>query len=277
LSRDFVPKPAVLPPRYAAYNRAVSSGSTEALSANPSARGSLYRTASQRLLVALKLAAHAEVSREIEQLDKRHERCIVQIGREVDELASKSARLASRVSLWPALLTARSRANARQMERARCRLLEAEKTYTAERTALLDRLFAAQEESYNAIWRVSTLTLAVFWILQTAAILSGKVAATDEIHMSYYAACALIYPVLAVAGFAEIAVMRSFGLRVGLRWRILSFTIPAVAGEMACLRALAYERSTSLLLHTSLTSLALTMTTLIGIVIFGRASILHGD
>ncbi|HEX5308683.1 MAG TPA: hypothetical protein VFW38_06330 [Solirubrobacteraceae bacterium] len=163
------------------------------------------------------------------------------------------------------------------MDRARRRLLEAEETYTAEWTALLDRLFEAQEEGYNVIWRVSTLALAVFWILRAAPILSGKVGATDEIHMSYYAACALIYPVLIVAGFAEIAAVRSRSRRVGLRWRIVSFTVPVVAGEMACLRALAYDRSTSLLFHTSLTSLVLTMATLIAMVIFGSASILHGN
>lgn len=202
-----------------------------------------------------------------------------QIRREVAELGRQADDLGSR---WRAGFRRRRRAARRcaiaeQVKDADHRMRALMVSYATENAELSEQIQAAQKADALAIWRRSTLAFSWVWILFGILIITGNVGESNATHIGFYNASALIYPILIVAGFVEIAAMQSRSLRVGLHWRILSFTLPAISGEIACLWALAHEESTSLVLSNTWITLGFTTTTLIGMVLWGRASPLRDD
>ncbi len=119
--------------------------------------------------------------------------------------------------------------------------------------------------------RKAVFMIAPLWLIQAVAILTGKLGSDNWIHLGFYAACAVIYPVLIVAGFVEVAShSHNPALRVGIPWRALRLVIPATAGEMACLWALAHARSTTVIYGDAWASLLVTFAMLVSMVALFR-------
>jgi hypothetical protein len=143
--------------------------------------------------------------------------------------------------------------------------------FTAESDDRYEQLIRRHIKHAVAHERRGALTIAPLWILQAIAIITGRLGAANSIHQGFYSACAAIFPILVVAGFVELAARRSLILQAGVHWQILSFMAPATAGEMACLYALAHNKSTTGLYGDVWLSLVVTVAALVGTVVVNRS------
>jgi hypothetical protein len=151
------------------------------------------------------------------------------------------------------------------------RLKRERERFTAESDDRYEQLIRRHIKHAVARERRGALTIAPLWMLQALAIITGRLGATNSIHQGFYSACAAIFPILVVAGFVELAARRSLILQAGIHWQILSFTTPATAGEMACLYALAHNKSTTGLYGDVWLSLVVTVAALVGTVVINRS------
>jgi hypothetical protein len=128
-----------------------------------------------------------------------------------------------------------------------------------------------QAERLRRGWRTASLQLGVMWIVLTVLLIFGS-HARNHVDMGFYSAGATILPVLVVAGFVEIAAMRSPRDYAGVFWRMLALVIPAAAGVMGSLWALAHKHSTSWTLIDAVGGLVFTATVLLGMIVTTRMS-----
>ena len=91
------------------------------------------------------------------------------------------------------------------------------------------------------------LPVVIGWVGQLVLILSGNVGSANGIHLDVYAASAVVFPVLVVAAFVEFGALSGTILRAGFGWRVASIALPASAGEIASMYALAYHKSTNVI------------------------------
>ncbi len=112
--------------------------------------------------------------------------------------------------------------------------------------------------------RLAQTTLALQFLGAAAGLIFPLPAKTaDAIHLDYYSAVAAITPVLLVAGFVEVAVLR---LSTGV-WAVLSFAVPAVGAGTAALFVLATHHSTPFAYWLTIWGLGTTLVSLIGYVV----------
>ena len=149
---------------------------------------------------------------------------------------------------------------------------EAVDAANAHATALLAEAEQSAVHENTRAYRNLGLGFAVAWLVQAVLIASGHTGSRDGISLDFYLACSPIYPVLVIAGLVELGAVSGRILRAGMSWRVLTFMIPAIAGEMACLRTLAVHRSTSITFTDAWLSLAVTTVVLLYFVLILRST-----
>jgi hypothetical protein len=98
---------------------------------------------------------------------------------------------------------------------------------------------------------LATVAIGVKW--------PGSPKTAHSIHMDYYSAVAAIAPVLLIAGFVEVVVLRP----MAAVWVVLSFAVPAVGAITAALAVLATHRSTAAALYLTKWGLGMTLLLLV--------------
>jgi cation transport ATPase len=229
-------------------------------------------TPSEEALAAAARALDAELWDEAEQLLVDYAKRVEGRRGEIKALNEETENLA-RQAWWRRYTPAR-RARARSL-RLRAEELgqaaDSEKQDYQRRCAeLREKISHRQSQQLADGWRHAAFSLGGLWVVQAVLLIFGG-HVTNHTHMGFYAGAVAVFPVLVIAGFVEIAVMaRSPSDRAWVFWRMLSLVIPAVAGTMGCLWALAYERSTYVTLADVIVGLVFTVTVVLGMVVTTR-------
>jgi hypothetical protein len=229
-------------------------------------------TPSEEAPAAAARALDAGLWEEIEQLSVDYTKRVKGRSGEIKALNEETETLArqGRWRRYTPAWRARTRSLHLRVEELRQAADTEEKDYQRRYAELREKISGRQSKRLADGWRHAAFSLGGLWVVQAVLLLLGG-HVTDHTHMGFYAGAVAIFPVLVIAGFVEIAMMgRSPWDRAGLFWRMLSLVIPAVAGTMGCLWALAYERSTYVTLADAIVGLVFTVTVVLGMVVTTR-------
>jgi hypothetical protein len=188
------------------------------------------------------------VEKEMEALNKRRERLLGDVllttfdlsdqsvltdaqSAEIDEIGAEIRRVADKLDAIQARVAERQQESNEARKRRK-------RTANRMGMALLAIQFA-------------TVAIGLIW--------TGSPKHARGVHLAYYAAVAAAIPVLLVAGFVELGVLRlPFAL-----WAVLSFAVPVCGAEVASLWVLGSQRSTAAALFLTEWGLAATFASLV--------------